>query len=56
MSLTAEQKFKVKKFLKDLASHKGRHTELVSVYIPAGYELTKIIQKNSRTWFSCIFR
>jgi len=44
MSLTAEQKFKLKKFLKDLGSHKGRHTELVSVYIPAGYELVKVIQ------------
>jgi len=44
MSLTSEQKFKLKKFLKDLGSHKGRHTELVSVYIPAGYELVKVIQ------------
>jgi len=44
MSLTAEQKHKLKKFIKDLSRHKGRHTELVSVYIPKGYSIIKIIQ------------
>jgi peptide chain release factor subunit 1 len=44
MSLTEQQKHKLKKFIKDLSTYKGRHTELVSVYIPEGYDLTKIIQ------------
>ncbi len=35
---------KLRKFLKELESIRGRHTELVSVYVPAGYELIKIIQ------------
>ena len=33
----------LRKFVEQLASYRGRHTELVSVYIPAGYELVKII-------------
>ncbi len=32
-------KLKMRKLLKQLAAIKGRHTELVSVYIPAGYSL-----------------
>jgi len=44
MSLTENQKFHLKKFIKELESHSARHTEFVSVYVPAGYELTKIIQ------------
>jgi len=34
---------KFKKFIQELEKIKGRHTELVSVYIPAGYDLNKII-------------
>ncbi|MFP4524721.1 MAG: peptide chain release factor aRF-1 [Candidatus Woesearchaeota archaeon] len=40
--MTAKQRHKMKQFLKELEQHKGRGTELVSVYIPAGYELNKI--------------
>ncbi len=39
-----KQKHKLKKFIKDLEGIRGRHTELVSVFIPAGYDLNKIIQ------------
>src|SRR3989338_6396465 len=35
---------KLKKFIKELEAIKGRHTELVSVYVPQGYDLIKIIQ------------
>jgi len=38
------QKQKLRKFIRELEQIKGRHTELVSVYVPAGYELIKIIQ------------
>ncbi len=44
MSLTEKQKHDLKKFIKELEEYKGRHTELVSVYIPQGYDIVKIIQ------------
>lgn len=44
MSLTAHQRYQLKKFVKELDSYKAAHTEFVSVYIPANYDLTKIIQ------------
>jgi peptide chain release factor subunit 1 len=44
MTLTEKQKHDLKKFLKELGKYKGRHTELVSVYIPQGYDINKIIQ------------
>ena len=44
MALTLKQKLSLKKFIKELANIRGRHTELVSVYIPQGYDLIKIIK------------
>jgi len=41
--VTQKQKYDLKKFIKELSLHKGRHTELVSVYIPQGYDMNKII-------------
>ena len=41
MDLKTKQK--LKKFINNLVIIRGRHTELVSVYIPAGYDLNKII-------------
>jgi len=38
-----KEKQKLKKFIATLAAVRGRHTELVSVYIPAGYDLNKIV-------------
>jgi peptide chain release factor subunit 1 len=43
MKITSEQKYKLKKFVKSLENHRGRHTELVSVLIPEGYDINKII-------------
>ncbi|MBI4438568.1 peptide chain release factor aRF-1 [Candidatus Woesearchaeota archaeon] len=43
MSLDARQKFELKKFVAELDSHRAMHTELISVYIPSGYDLNKII-------------
>ncbi len=43
MTLTAQQKHKLKKFIKELAACKAAHTEFVTVYIPAGYDINKII-------------
>lgn len=44
MSLTANEKFHLKKFIKELGGCKAAHTEFVTVYVPAGYDLIKIMQ------------
>ena len=44
MTLTETQRFHLKKTIKELEKHRGSHTELVSVYVPQGDELVKIIQ------------
>jgi peptide chain release factor subunit 1 len=38
----SEGKYKLKKLIKMLGDIKGRHTELVSVYVPTGYSLHEI--------------
>ena len=43
MSLDALQKHELKRFIKELENFRGRHTELVSVLIPAGYDINAII-------------
>jgi len=42
--LTIQQKLHLKKLVRELRSYKAPHTEFVSVYVPAGYELFKITQ------------
>ena len=44
MTLTEQQKHKLKAFIKNLRSKRARHTELITVYIPQGYDIIKIIQ------------
>lgn len=41
--VTAQDRHKLKKFISELETYRGRHTELVSVYVPQGYEMTKIV-------------
>ncbi|MBW2971187.1 peptide chain release factor aRF-1 [Candidatus Woesearchaeota archaeon] len=43
MAISAREKHELKKFVKELEPFKGRNTELVSVYVPAGYDLNKIV-------------
>lgn len=43
MSLTESEKYHLKKFVKELDSHSARHTEFVTVYVPAGYDLNKVM-------------
>ncbi|MBI2583119.1 MAG: peptide chain release factor aRF-1 [Candidatus Aenigmarchaeota archaeon] len=38
-----KEKTKLKKLVRELGSIKGRHTELVTVYVPAGYNLNEMI-------------
>ena len=40
-----EQLYKLKKLLKDLEKIKGRHTELVSVYVPSGHNIVDMINQ-----------
>src|SRR3989344_8943884 len=42
--LDTKQQYKLRKFVNELKQYRGRHTEFVSVYIPSGYDLNKIIQ------------
>lgn len=41
------ERYHLQKFIKNLKSKKARHTELISVLVPAGYEMTKITQQLS---------
>ncbi len=43
--LNAKQQHDLKRFVKELQEYRGRHTELVTVYVPQGYDLNKIIQQ-----------
>ncbi|MEA3430511.1 MAG: peptide chain release factor aRF-1 [Nanoarchaeota archaeon] len=48
MSISAKQKFELKKLVKELSEYRGRHTELVTVYISEGYDLNKVINQLSQ--------
>ncbi|KHO46469.1 MAG: peptide chain release factor subunit 1 [archaeon GW2011_AR3] len=41
--INSKQRFELKKIIKELETYRGRHTELVSVYVPEGYDLNKIL-------------
>jgi peptide chain release factor subunit 1 len=45
MAIDAKTKFDLKKFVKMLKTHRGRHTELISVYVSAGFDLTLTINQ-----------
>ena len=44
MVITPTEKLHLRKLVKELKSYKAPHTEFVTVYIPQGYEMFKIIQ------------
>ncbi|MBU1703889.1 MAG: peptide chain release factor aRF-1 [Nanoarchaeota archaeon] len=48
MSISIQQKHKLRKIVKELEKHRGRHTELVTVYVPEGYDLNKVINQLSQ--------
>lgn len=43
-TISTKEKQRLKRFVRQLDKVRGRHTELVSVYIPADYDMNKIIQ------------
>lgn len=48
MSISSKQRYELKKLIKDLSLHRGRHTELVTVYVPEGYDMNKVINHLSQ--------
>jgi len=42
---TTLEKHRLRKVLDELRSHRGRHTELISIYIPEGYDINLIAQR-----------
>ncbi len=38
------QRFKLRKIINELSKYRARHTELISIYIPAGYDLNNILR------------
>ena len=42
-----KERFALRKKLKELSKYRARHTELVSVYVPEGYDLQKVINQLS---------
>jgi peptide chain release factor subunit 1 len=40
-----ELKIKLAKIVRELKSYRGRHTELISVYVPAGYNLNSVAKQ-----------
>src|SRR3989344_5723631 len=42
--IDAIHNFKLRKFIRELKQYRARHTELITVYIPAGYDMNKITQ------------
>lgn len=38
------KKLKLRRFIKNLKQHRGRHTELITVYLPPTADITKLIQ------------
>lgn len=41
----AKQRFLLQKMVNELDDHRARHTELVSVYVPIGFDLNKVINQ-----------
>jgi peptide chain release factor subunit 1 len=42
--MNTKQRKKLLRFIRELSQYRGRHTELVSIYGPQGYDIIKIIQ------------
>jgi peptide subunit release factor 1 (eRF1) len=43
--IDTKNKYKLKRFINQLKAIKGRHTELVTIYVPKGYNLLKVTQQ-----------
>jgi len=43
--IDTKKKYKLKRFISQLKQVRGRHTELVTVYIPKDYSILKVTQQ-----------
>ncbi len=47
-AIPAKERHELKKFITEIKDTRGRHTELVSIYVPSGYDLNKVNQQLSQ--------
>jgi peptide subunit release factor 1 (eRF1) len=47
---TSLERFRLKKVLETLASKDGRGTELVSLYVPSGRQISEVVQMLKEEW------
>ena len=47
---TSLERFRLKKILENLASKEGRGTELISLYIPPGRQISEIVSMLKNEW------
>jgi peptide chain release factor subunit 1 len=45
VTMTDTQKFELESLIEELDSYRGRHTELITVYVPAGFTLTQVTKQ-----------
>ena len=45
MSLTEQQKFELESLVDELKGYRGRHTELITVYVPANFNLVQVTKQ-----------
>src|SRR3989339_1677559 len=50
MNLTERERHHLKRFIKELNLHRGRHTEFVSVYVPQVYDFFFQAEDGIRDW------
>ncbi|MCX6695932.1 MAG: peptide chain release factor 1, partial [Candidatus Altiarchaeota archaeon] len=43
--MDSHDEYKLKKIIRELKGKRGRHTELISIYVPAGYDLNNIVSQ-----------
>ncbi|MFH1403140.1 MAG: peptide chain release factor aRF-1 [Candidatus Altiarchaeota archaeon] len=43
--MDSHSEYKLRKLVRELESKQGRHTELISVYVPAGYDLNNVMSQ-----------
>ena len=45
MTISDTDKFELESLIEDLEDIRGRHTELITVYVPAGFTLTQVTKQ-----------
>jgi len=45
MALSEEEKLKIENFLEEMKNHRARHTELITVYVPKGFDINFITRQ-----------